>query len=82
MFALIILVSICIDFAEHAFILGFSVLRDVRGAIGIVGCVLWLGGMVICARVVSKGGVRFEGCLHNFSKFFNNLLTSLPHLDL
>ena len=63
MFALIIFVSICIDFAEHAFILGFSVLRAARGAIGIVGCVLGLGGIVICARVVSKGGVGFEGCL-------------------
>ena len=48
--------SICIDFAEHAFILGFRVLRAARGAIGIVGCVLGLGGVVICARVVSKGG--------------------------
>ena len=69
--------SICIDFAEHAFILGFRALRASRGAIGIVGCVVGLGGVVICASVVSKGGVRFEGCLpiggSMLPKFSNHL---------
>ena len=79
MFAIIIFVSIWSDFAEHALILGFSILRVVKGAMGIVGHVLGLGGVVICARVVSMGGVGFEGCLlvgGSMSPMFSSHLSS------
>ena len=55
--------SICIDFAKHAFILGFRDLRVSKGAIGIVGSVVELGGVVICASVLSYWRVGFEGFL-------------------